>query len=60
MVRKINADVNRVLESAETKQTLNQLGFIGAADSVEGLARIIDADLKINYDLVRKSGVTAE
>jgi tripartite-type tricarboxylate transporter receptor subunit TctC len=60
VVRKINADVNRVLESAETKQTLNQLGFIGAADSVEGLARIIDTDLKINFDLVRKSGITAE
>jgi len=60
VVRKINADVNRVLESPETKVTLNQLGFIGAADSVEGLARIIDTDLKINFDLVRKSGITAE
>ena len=60
VVRKINADVNRVLESPETKVTLNQLGFIGAPDSVEGLARIIDTDLKINFDLVRKSGITAE
>jgi tripartite-type tricarboxylate transporter receptor subunit TctC len=60
VIKKINADVNRVLESVETKQTLNQLGFIGAADSVEELARIIDTDLKINYDLVRKSGISAD
>jgi tripartite-type tricarboxylate transporter receptor subunit TctC len=59
-IRKINADVNRLLEQIETRQQMSQLGFVGTPDTPEGFAQLIDRDTKKYGDLVRKSGITSD
>jgi tripartite-type tricarboxylate transporter receptor subunit TctC len=60
VVRKINADVNRVLGDPEVVAQLATFGFEGAAESPEQLASEIRADAKKYAELVRRTGATAD
>jgi tripartite-type tricarboxylate transporter receptor subunit TctC len=60
IVRKINADINRVLADPEVLQQLERFGFEGAPGTPEQLAEVIRADEKKYAELVRRTGATAE
>jgi tripartite-type tricarboxylate transporter receptor subunit TctC len=60
VVRKINADVNKVLADPEILQQMRTLGFDPAPESPEQLADEIRADAKKYGELVRRTGATAD
>ena len=60
VVRKINADVNRVLADPEVVAQLATFGFDGAAGTPEQFAEEIRADAKKYGELVRRTGATAD
>src|SRR5450631_4579781 len=60
VVRKINADVNKVLADPEILQQMRTLGFEPAPESPEQFADEIRADAKKYGDLVRRTGATAD
>jgi tripartite-type tricarboxylate transporter receptor subunit TctC len=60
VVRKINADVNRVLADPEVVAQLANFGFDGAAGTPEQFAEEIRADAKKYGELVRRTGATAD
>ncbi len=60
VVRKINADVNKVLADPEILQQMRTLGFDPAPETPEQLAAEIRADAVKYGDLVRRTGATAD
>ena len=60
VVRKINADVNRVLADPDVVAQLANFGFDGAAGTPEQFAEEIRADVKKYGELVRRTGATAD
>src|SRR5450631_2657998 len=60
VVRKINADVNKVLADPDILQQMRTLGFEPAPESPEQFADEIRADAKKYGDLVRRTGATAD
>ena len=60
VVRKINADVNKVLADPEVVAQLNNLGFDAAPGTPEQFAEEIRADAKKYGELVRRTGATAD
>jgi tripartite-type tricarboxylate transporter receptor subunit TctC len=60
VVRKINADVNKVLADPDILQQMRTLGFDPAPETPEQLADEIRADAKKYGELVRRTGATAD
>ena len=60
VVRKINADVNKVLADPEILQQMRMLGFEPAPETPEQLADEIRADARKYGELVRRTGATAD
>jgi tripartite-type tricarboxylate transporter receptor subunit TctC len=60
VVRKINADVNKVLADPEILQQMRTLGFDPAPETPEQFAAEIRADAVKYGDLVRRTGATAD
>ncbi|MEO8133846.1 MAG: tripartite tricarboxylate transporter substrate-binding protein [Betaproteobacteria bacterium] len=60
VVRKINADVNRLLGDPDVVQQLRTFGFEAAAVTPEELAGEFSADAKKFAELVRRTGATAD
>ena len=60
VVRKINADVNKVLADPEILQQMRTLGFDPAPETPEQLAAEIRADAVKYGELVRRTGATAD
>ncbi len=60
VVRKINADVNKVLADPEILQQMRTLGFDPAPETPEQFAAEIRADVVKYGDLVRRTGATAD
>ncbi len=60
VVRKINADVNRVLADPEVLQQTQTFGFDATPQTPEQLAEEIRADARKYAELVRRTGATAE
>ncbi|HYR33696.1 MAG TPA: tripartite tricarboxylate transporter substrate binding protein [Burkholderiales bacterium] len=60
VVRKINADVNRVLADAEVLERMKLFGFEPASMTPGEMAAIIRADTVKNAATVRRTGATAE
>ena len=60
VVRKINADVNKVLADPDVVVQLNNLGFDAAPGTPEQFAAEIRADAAKYGELVRRTGATAD
>ena len=60
VVRKINADVNRLIADADVVERMKVFGFEPAPMSAEELAALIRADTLKNAETVRRTGATAE
>jgi tripartite-type tricarboxylate transporter receptor subunit TctC len=60
VVRRINADVNKVLADPELLQQMRTLGFEAAPETPEHFADEIRADAKKYGELVRRTGATAD
>ena len=60
VVRKINADVNRVLADPEVVAQLANFGFDGASQTPEQLGEEIRADAKKYAELVKRTGASAD
>ena len=60
VVRRINADVNRVLADPDIVAQMQNFGFDAAPESPEQLADEIRSDAKKYAELVRRTGATAE
>jgi tripartite-type tricarboxylate transporter receptor subunit TctC len=60
VVRRINADVNKVLADPDVIAQMRSFGFEAAPESPEQLADEIRADAKKYADLVRRTGASAE
>jgi tripartite-type tricarboxylate transporter receptor subunit TctC len=60
VVRKINADVNKVLADPEILQQMRTLGFDPAPETPEQFAAEIRADAVKYGELVRRTGATAD
>ena len=60
VVRKINADVNRVLADPEVVAQLANFGFDGASQTPEQLGDEIRADARKYADLVKRTGASAD
>jgi tripartite-type tricarboxylate transporter receptor subunit TctC len=60
VVRKINADVNKVLADPDILQQMRTLGFEPAPETPEQFADEIRADAKKYGELVRRTGATAD
>jgi tripartite-type tricarboxylate transporter receptor subunit TctC len=60
VVRKINADVNKVLADPDILQQMRALGFEPAPETPEQFANEIRTDAKKYGELVRRTGATAD
>jgi tripartite-type tricarboxylate transporter receptor subunit TctC len=60
VVRKVNADVNRLMSDPEVLERMKLFGFEPAPMSPEGMAGVIRADTAKNAATVRRTGATAE
>jgi tripartite-type tricarboxylate transporter receptor subunit TctC len=60
VVRKINADVNRLMTDTEVLERMKLFGFEPAPMTPEEMAAIIRADTAKNAATVRRTGATAE
>jgi len=60
VVRRINADVNRVLADPDVVAQMQSFGFEAAPESPDQLAEEIRADAKKYAELVRRTGATAD
>ncbi len=60
VVRKINADVNKVLADPDILQQMRTLGFDAAPETPDQLADEIRDDAKKYGELVRRTGATAD
>ena len=59
-VRRINADVNKLLADPEVQRQLQQFGFEAASGTPEQFADVIRSDAKKYAELVRRTGATAD
>ncbi len=60
IVRKINADVNRLMADPEVLERVKLFGFERAPMSPEEMAAVIKADTLKNAETVRRTGASAE
>jgi len=60
VVRRINADVNKLLADPEIVEQLQRFGFEAAPGTPEQFAEVIRADAKKYGELVRRTGATAD
>jgi len=60
VVRKINADVNRLMADPEVLERMKLFGFEPAPMSPEEMAAVIKADTLKNAETVRRTGASAE
>ena len=60
VVRKINADVNRLMADPDILERMKLFGFEPAPMSPEEMAAVIKADTLKNAETVRRTGATAE
>jgi len=60
VVRKINADVNKLMTDPEVLDRMKLFGFEPAIVTPEEMAAIIRADMVRNCEIVRRTGATAE
>jgi len=60
VVRKINADINRVLADPDVVAQLANFGFDGASQTPEQLGEEIRADARKYADLVKRTGASAD
>ena len=60
VVRKINADVNRLMADADVLERMKLFGFEPAPMSPEEMAAVIRADTAKNAATVRRTGATAD
>lgn len=60
VILKINADVNKVLNTGDTLQKLTSQGFDVYGGTPEEFATIIKTDTKTFADILRKAGITAQ
>jgi tripartite-type tricarboxylate transporter receptor subunit TctC len=59
-VRKINADINRVLADPDVVAALDNFGFDAAPGTPEQFAEEIRADAKKYAELVKRTGASAD
>ena len=60
VIQKINIDVNKVLDTGDTRQKLTSQGFDVYGGTAEEFSATIKADTKIFADTLRKAGITAQ
>jgi tripartite-type tricarboxylate transporter receptor subunit TctC len=60
VIRKINADVNKALDTGDTRQKLISQGFDVYGGTPEEFAATIKSDTKIFTEILRKAGITAQ
>jgi tripartite-type tricarboxylate transporter receptor subunit TctC len=60
VVRRINADVTRLLADPDVADQLQRFGFEAAPGTPEQFAAVIRADAKKYGELVRRTGATAD
>jgi tripartite-type tricarboxylate transporter receptor subunit TctC len=60
IVAKLDKDINDVLKMPEIQQKMIDLGFDPVAGSGKDFAAVIDRDLPVWKDVVKKSGARAE
>ena len=60
VVRKINADVNKLMSDPEVLDRMKLFGFEPAVVTPEEMAAIIRSDMARNAEIVRRTGATAE
>ncbi len=60
VIRKINADVNKVLDTGDTRQKLTSQGFDVYGGTPGEFNATIKADTRIFADTLRKAGITAQ
>lgn len=60
VVRKINADVNRLMADPDILERMKLFGFEPAPMRPEEMAAVIKADTRKNAETVRRTGATAE
>lgn len=60
VIRKINADVNKVLDTGDTRKKLTSQGFEVYGGTPEEFAATIKSDTKIFAETLRKAGITAK
>lgn len=59
VVQKINADVNKALDTGDTRQKLTSQGFDVLGGTTEEFSMTIKADTKTFADVLRKAGISA-
>jgi tripartite-type tricarboxylate transporter receptor subunit TctC len=57
VIQKINADVNKVLDTGDTRQKLISQGFDVIGGTVQEFEHVIKADTRKFADVIRKSGI---
>lgn len=57
LVGRINKDVNRVLDSEDIRQNLQEAGFIVLGGTVEEFARVIKTDTEKFSEVIREAGI---
>ena len=60
IVRRVNAEVSKLLGDADIRDRLNVLGFEAYPTTPEQVSEIIRTDLRKNADLVRRTGAKAD
>lgn len=60
VIQKINTDVNKVLNTGDTRQKLISQGFDVLGGTMEDFATTIKTDTKIFADILSKAGITAK
>jgi tripartite-type tricarboxylate transporter receptor subunit TctC len=60
VVRKINADVNRLMADADVLERMKLFGFEPAPMTPEEMAAVIRADTLKNAAIVHRTGATAD
>ena len=60
IVRRVNADVLKLLVDADVRDRLNVLGFEAYPATPEQVSEIIRTDLRKNADLVKRTGAKAD
>ena len=59
VIQKINADVNKVLDTGDTRQKLTSQGFEVFGGTPDEFSATIKSDTKIFADALRKAGISA-
>lgn len=60
VIKKINADVNKALDTGDTRQKLISQGFDVYGGTPEEFAATIKSDTKVFAEILRKAGITAQ